>query len=110
MRVASGYSGRPDSPPASFAVAWSRRLGGRPIVVLPTIMPSILRARATPTMSSRSESDRSGAILSSTGVGPARGATRSRASTTRASRSSSADACCRSRRPGVFGDEMLTVT
>ena len=53
-------------------------------------MPSTRRLRATPTTSSSSASVRSGAILSSTGVGPARGARASRASTTRASRSSSA--------------------
>ena len=72
-------------------------------------MPSMRWRRATPTTSSRSPSVRSGAILSSSGVARAPSAARSRASITRASRSSSAAACCRLRRPGVFGDETLTV-
>ncbi len=54
MRLASGSSGRPDKPPASFAVSTSCRLGGRVTVVLPTIMPSTRRERAMPTTSSRS--------------------------------------------------------
>ncbi len=110
MRLASGKSGRPDNPPASLAFSASRKLGGRATVVLPTIMPSTRRERAMPTTSSRSGNDRSGAIFSSTGVGPACGATRSRASITRAKRSSSMAACCSCVEPGVLGEEMLTVT
>ena len=83
---------RPARQPARFACALSRSrsAAGRATVVLPTIMPSTRCLRAMPTTSSSSDSVRSGAILSSTGVGPARGRTRSRASITRASSSSSA--------------------
>ena len=69
MRVASANSGRPESPPASFAIVRSRRVVGRASVVLPTIMPSTRCRRATPTTSSSSVRVRSGAILISTGVG-----------------------------------------
>ncbi len=109
MRVDSRNSGRPDSPPCSLTRAVLRSDGGRDSVVLDTIMPSTRRERAICTTSSSSFSDRSGAILSSTGDSPARVRTRSRASITFASRSSSWAACCRLRRPGVFGDDTLTV-
>jgi hypothetical protein len=46
---------------------------------------------------------------SNTGVSHWRSGTRSRASITLAGRSSSAAACYRLRRPGVFGDDTLTV-
>ena len=81
----------------------------RAVVVLATIMPSTWRERAICTTSSSSLRLRSGAIFSSTGESPAFWRTRSRASITFARRSSRAAACCRLRRPGVFGDDTLTV-
>jgi len=87
----------------------SRSDDGRAKVVLATIMPSTRRERAMCTTSSSSPSVKSGAIFNSTGESPAFSRTRSRASITFASRSSSADACCKLRSPGVFGDETLTV-
>ncbi len=95
--------------PARSARACSRKVEGRASVVLATIMPSTRRERAMCTTSSSSARLRSGAIFNSTGESPAFCRTRSRASITRASRSSSAAACCRLRRPGVFGDDTLTV-
>src|ERR1700674_5307706 len=78
MRVASANSGRPESPPDSFAVVTSFKFGGRVIVVLPTIMPSTRRRRAAPTTSSSSFNVRSGAILTRSGVSPACRLTRAR--------------------------------
>ena len=54
----------------------------------------------------RAQSSRSGAILTSSGR---RGALASRASTTRATSASSASRRCRSRKPGVLGEETLIV-
>src|ERR1043166_6730139 len=67
-RGESANSGRPESPPGSFAFTRSRKLGGRLTVVLPTIMPSMRWRRASPATSSRSPSVKPGAILSSSGA------------------------------------------
>ena len=50
--VESSNSGLPESPPASCAVAASRRVGGRVMVVLPRISASMPRAapRKTPAL------------------------------------------------------------
>lgn len=108
MRVEAAKSGLPERPPVS-ALFPLRRLSGRAIVVFETIMPSTLRRRATATMPSSSGMERSGAILISTGVGLAPAAASSRAASVCAISSSSALSACRSRRPGVFGEETLTV-
>jgi hypothetical protein len=80
------------------------------MVVLATIIPSIARRRATATIPSSSGKVRSGAILISIGVRrPLRADASSRASSARATRSSSAASACRSRRPGVLGEETLMV-
>src|SRR3569623_1808457 len=109
MLVESRNNGRPDSPPCSSARPRSRSVSGRASVVFDTIMPSTPRARATCTTSSSSDKVRSGEIFNSSGTAPASVRARVRASITRARRSSSAEACCRLRRPGVFGDDTLTV-
>jgi len=81
-------------------------VAGRATVVFETMSPSIRRMSAVATMSSRPRASRSGAILSMSGR---RGSVASRASTTRAIRSSSASRRCKSRKPGVFGEETLIV-
>lgn len=60
--------GAPERPPVSPRRS-DRSEGGRERVVLPMMMPSSLRSRQTKTMSSRSSSVASGAILTTSGTG-----------------------------------------
>ena len=101
-------SGRPDKPPCS-AAAGSFSDAGRAMVVFETISPSICLERAHLTISSSSASVRSGAIFKSTGLRANTSDALSRAARTRARRSSRAPARCKSRKPGVLGDEILIV-
>ena len=101
---------RPARQAARLAGLRRRSAVERATVVLPTIMPSTRRDRAMPTTSSRSDSVRSGAIFRQHRHRTGLRCARSRASMTRTSRSSSTAACCMVRRPGVLGEEMLTVT
>ena len=68
-RVERANSGRPDRPPGSCAAG--RAGGGRAIVVLETMTPSIPLSSTSAAMSSSSASCRSGAIFRNSGVAPA---------------------------------------
>ncbi|CPA17740.1 Uncharacterised protein [Mycobacterium tuberculosis] len=72
----------------------------RDTVVLVATMPARSSSTARSAMSSRSESDKSGAIFTSTGV---------EVSARTADRMGRSDStACRSRNPGVFGELTLT--
>ena len=101
---ARSVNGRPDSPPASAARSASAAASpSRDSVVLVATSPATPCSVHTSSSSPSAWSVRSGATLTSTGVGPAsaRNATRSAASAGRS---------CRDRRPGVFGELTLTAT
>ncbi len=75
----------------------------RAIVVFVAMTPARPSSSARSATASTSSSDRSGAIFTSTGRPPA-------ASLTAASSGRRRATACRSRRPGVFGDETFTAT
>ena len=78
------------------------------MVVLETMRPAMPCATAASTIGSTAAGDRSGAIFTRMGGrGPLRA---SRASTTAARMSRSIASPCRSRRPGVLGEETLMAT
>ena len=83
----------------------STRLSGREMVVLEIARPSIFRALQTSMMPSSSSSVRSGAILTTSGT--RRGA---RIAGGEHGVEQIFNSCrrCRSRKPGVFGEEMFT--
>ena len=96
-------------PALLFAFRRSRSDGGRPIVVLPTIMPST-RARARDADHIVEIGERKvGRDLEQQRRRPGvRAHPVARLDHAR-EQIVEAEACCRSRRPGVFGDETLTV-
>ena len=102
----SSNSGRPERPPALAAIA---RPAASPAARSSCWRRSGRRRRArahTSTMSSSAAQIEVGRDLDQHRPAPAPPA--SRASMTRATSSSSASRCCRSRRPGVLGEETLT--
>ena len=104
---------RADDPTSRLLRAQARSSlseAGRVKVVLATTSPSMPRASTTATISSSSESDRSGAIFTRSGVRFSCAASAwARASSARATRSSSASLPCNPRKPGVLGEETLMV-
>ena len=99
----------PRQPPASAARA-ALPSPLRASVVFDTAMPSTARSTSTLTVGARSSSAMSGASFTTTGrFGLPAETISARACSTRATRSSSAAGACRSRRPGVLGEEMLIV-
>ncbi|KAH3667985.1 hypothetical protein OGAPHI_001739 [Ogataea philodendri] len=108
------FNGLPERPPVWLTNAWSAvisRSRGLWIVVLDRTMPSILASLADLAIDSISGSVRSGATFTSTG-GLDCGSSNLPGSlflsaTTLVSRLVSFDSFCKSRSPGVFGDETL---